>query len=164
MDSHARRKTGFERRAEQEEAKLRAQYAKPPEPAPEPRAEILDMSGIEQEKVVQPKYVIEGLVTTPGAWLIVGAMKAGKTVLAVQMALDYHAGNTFLQSYRMLESRAALVIEQDDPAGLASIQDIIRVYPGIRHPESFFAVKKPDFVLGEGFIEQMLERGAVVDV
>jgi hypothetical protein len=30
--------------------------------------------------------------------------KDGKTILAVQLALDYHAGNTFLQHYRMLES------------------------------------------------------------
>jgi hypothetical protein len=48
----------------------------------------------------------------------------------VQVALDYHAGRAFLQHYRMLESRAALVIEQDDPAGMASLQDILRAYPG----------------------------------
>jgi hypothetical protein len=53
----------------------------------------------------------------------------------------------------MLESRSALVIEQDDPAGIAAIQDILNVYPGVLHPKKFYAPEKPDFILGEGFIE-----------
>lgn len=75
-----------------------------PAPKAPPRAEILDMSQIERLKLVQPKEVIDGLLATPGLWLTIGAQKTGKTILAVQLALDYHAGNTFLQHYRMLES------------------------------------------------------------
>jgi hypothetical protein len=127
--------------------------APPPQPEQRPEPEILNLTQIEEMKLVQPKHAIQGLVTTPGAWLVLGAMKAGKTILSMQMALDYHAGNDFLGHYKMLESRAALVIEQDDPAGLASIQAILRVYPGLRRPADFNAVAKPDFVLGEGFTE-----------
>jgi hypothetical protein len=124
-----------------------------PKPASPPPREVLDMSQIEQLELTQPKEVIEELITTPGLWLVIGAQKAGKTILSVQAALDYHAGSAFLGHYRMLESRSAFVIEQDDPAGITSVQKILKAYRGLRHPKKFHAPKKPDFILGEGFIE-----------
>lgn len=58
-----------------------------PKAAASPRAEILNISHIQELNLEQPKELIEGLITTPGLWLEIGAQKAGKTILAVQMAL-----------------------------------------------------------------------------
>jgi hypothetical protein len=129
----------------------------PPGEAPT-RVEILDMSQVMSEKLIRPREAVEGLITAPGNWLLVGAMKAGKTILAIQMALDYHVRHSFLGNFRMLESRAVLIIEQDDPAGLASVQDILLVYPGVRDPPKFRVVKNPAFTLGEAFFAWLEEE------
>jgi RecA-family ATPase len=117
----------------------------------EQEPQILTMSNLAERRLTPPSYVVDGLITTPGAWLLVGAQKTGKTILALRLALDYHAGNSFLGEYKMLDSRSALVVEQDDPSGLASIQRIVQSYPGVTHPDSFLVVANPSFVLGDGF-------------
>jgi RecA-family ATPase len=101
--------------------------------------------------------MIEDVITAPGAWCLIGAQKAGKTIFAVQMALSYHVGAAFLENYRMLESRAVLMIEQDDPDGLASLREIIDRFGIATDRERFFTVEHASFVLEDGFIE-WLER------
>jgi hypothetical protein len=121
------------------------------------RMDILDLTQLQEKKLAPPKYIVEGLLTGPGTWQVMGPQKSGKTILAVQLALDYHAGRPFLDEYKMRESRAALIIEQDDPGGLASIQSIVRAYPGITYPDQFLTVNGPNYILGEGSNE-LLER------
>lgn len=124
-------------------------------PPPPPR--VISLSELSKMQLPTASYLIESVITKPGAWCLIGAQKAGKTVFAVQMALSYHVGEAFLENYRMLESGSALMIEQDDPNGLASLREITERSTIRKDPQKFFTVENASFVLGEGFIE-WLER------
>ena len=49
------------------------------------------------------KMLIEKLLPTPGAVLLVGAHKSGKTVLAIQMAVAVASGHALFDYYRVPE-------------------------------------------------------------
>jgi RecA-family ATPase len=73
--------------------------------------------------------LIENIIPERGASLIVGAAKSNKTLLAVQMGIAVASGTPFLDNYRVLQSGPVLILEQDDPAGAASIKDILKRSP-----------------------------------
>jgi hypothetical protein len=126
----------------------------------EPR--VLTAAELEARDVPEPGFVIENLLTGPGAWALIGSHKAGKTVFAAQLALSYQAGVPFLDYYRMLESRPALFIEQDDPLRELALRDILRRTP-IADRRGFFAVERPSFTLGAELLayleRQIVTRG-----
>jgi hypothetical protein len=103
-------------------------------------------------KLEKPKFIVEDFLTGPGAWLLVGAHKSGKTVLAAQLAICYQAGQAFLDYYAMREAGRALFIEQDDPAGLATLQEILKRSPVPIHHDRWFTVESPQFTIGEDFV------------
>jgi hypothetical protein len=103
----------------------------------EPR--VLTAAELEARDVPEPGFVVENLLTGPGAWALIGSHKAGKTVFAAQLALSYQAGVPFLDYYRMLESRPALFIEQDDPLRELALRDILRRTP-IADRRGFFVI------------------------
>ncbi len=59
-----------------------------------------------------------------GATLAVGPSKTGKTLLAVQQALAVASGKPLFENYKTLMPGPVLIVEQDDPAGAASIAAI----------------------------------------
>jgi hypothetical protein len=68
-------------------------------------------------KLTQPSELIEDILPTPGAVLIAGAKKSGKTLLMTQMAIAIAAGERYLWGQcRINHQGPTLVLEQDDPA------------------------------------------------
>ena len=88
--------------------------------------EVLNVTDILALKTPEPKLLIEALLPIPGAILLAGAAKSGKTLLAVQAALAVASGRALFDNYRVLEPGPALLVEQDDPAGAASVKAILQ--------------------------------------
>lgn len=112
----------------------------------------------------QPKFLIEDVLTGPGAWLVVGSHKAGKTILSLQLAIALETGSHFLEWFRTLERRPALIIEQDDPAGLATVQAVIARSPERGQISKLFVVDKPNFTIGPDLFAFIREQAAKLDV
>jgi hypothetical protein len=82
-------------------------------------------------KLEAPKrtMLIEALLPTPGAVLLVGAHKSGKTVLAVQMAIAICSSHALFDNYRVLQEGGAIIVEEDDPSGDLSVKDYLEASP-----------------------------------
>lgn len=115
-------------------------------------AELLKM------KIPKPRFWIEGVLTGPGAWTVVGSHKSGKTTLAAQMGIAYHAGVPLWGRFPVTEARPVLFIEQDDPAGLATLQDILSRSPIPVQSDRFITVENPAFTLGPDFINWLRQQ------
>lgn len=74
--------------------------------------------------ITKPRNLIEDLLPIPGAVVMVGTQKAGKTVLAAQMAMSVAAGVPLFDEYAVCEPGPALFLEQDDPAGEATLKEL----------------------------------------
>src|SRR5688572_4354448 len=70
--------------------------------------------------------LIEGHLPASGAVLLVGAAKSGKTIMAIQMAIAVASGSPLYGKYRVQRPAPVLVVEQDDPAGISSVQAILQ--------------------------------------
>lgn len=74
--------------------------------------------------------LIDTVLPTPGAVLMVGAHKSGKTVLAAQMAISIATGRAVMDNYSVVNGRRpVLVVEQDDSAGDVSWRDYLKLSP-----------------------------------
>jgi hypothetical protein len=87
---------------------------------------VLSVSDLLDLDVPAPEMLFEGMpVPMRGASLLVGAAKSGKTLLAIQKAIAVASGVALFGHYRVLNPGPALIVEQDDPAGEASIKAIL---------------------------------------
>jgi hypothetical protein len=75
------------------------------------------------------QMLVETLVPRPGAVMLMGSHKSGKTVLAVQIAIAAASGHPLMDNYRITEKCPVIVIEQDDSAGEISMRDYLRASP-----------------------------------
>jgi hypothetical protein len=109
------------------------------------------LSAREIRKMDLPKhaFLIEGLLTTPGAWLLDGPSKHGKTIFAMQLSLDYQANQAFLGNYQIVASRPALFVQKDDKLGIRSVREILDLYNGPQ--DDFFLADQVAFELGDIF-------------
>jgi hypothetical protein len=123
--------------------------AKPSGPPPPPR--VLDVDAILALKVTAPKMAIEKMLPIPGAVLLVGTHKSGKTVLAAQTAIAIASGHALFDNYRVLEPGPVLVIEQDDPSGAASFQDYLKASAVPVAGIPFHLVERVPFYFGHEF-------------
>ncbi len=108
--------------------------------------------------------VIEGVVPSAGASLIVGASKSGKTLLGVQMALAIASGAPLFEQYRILKPGPVLVLEQDDPAGAASIKDILQRSPIPVDELPFYLVPRVPWVFGPELLDWLGGEIAKLDL
>jgi hypothetical protein len=70
--------------------------------------------------------LIENLLPIPGAILVIGAHKSGKTALAVQIALHVASGYALFEGqFAVLDPGPVLIIERDDPAGAVTIREYL---------------------------------------
>jgi hypothetical protein len=118
------------------------------------RPVVMDIREIMQIKTPKHELLIEKLLPTKGATLIVAAPKAGKTVLSVQMALAVASGRALLDVYNITSPGPALVLEQDDPAGPESVNGILAksTLPDLESVP-FFLVPRVAFSFGVEFLE-----------
>lgn len=93
--------------------------------APEAVPSVLDAAELLSLDVPVPKMLVESMLPTAGACLMFGCAKSGKTLLAVQTALAVASNQPVFGYYRVLESGPTMLVEQDDPAGAASVKEIL---------------------------------------
>jgi hypothetical protein len=92
------------------------------------RASILSADELLKLEAPERVMLIDTILPTPGAVLLVGAHKSGKTVLAAQMAIAIATGHPLMDNYAIIGGqRPVLIVEQDDPAGDISFRDYIKV-------------------------------------
>jgi hypothetical protein len=113
------------------------EYTPPPhEPAPEkgsPKEHktpaqpiVMSLAEVMAQEVEPPSMLIENLIPEFGATLVSGPPKSNKTLLAVQIAVAVASGRAFMDFHKVLSPGAVMVVEQDDPAGGASIKDVLQ--------------------------------------
>jgi hypothetical protein len=86
---------------------------------------VLDLAGILALDVREASMLVERTLPAAGASLMVGAAKSGKTLNATQIAIAVASGQPLYGYYRVLQPGPVLMVEQDDPAGAASIKTIL---------------------------------------
>jgi AAA domain len=97
--------------------------------------------------------LIEGFMPSAGASLMFGAPKSNKTLLAVQAGIAVASGHPFCDQYRVIEPGPVLMIEQDDPAGAASVKGILQCSPVPVAGIDFSLAPRVPFSFGLQFIE-----------
>ena len=109
---------------------------------------VMDVAALLALPAPEPSMLIENIIPERGASLIVGAAKSNKTLLSVQMGIAVASGHPFLESYRIARPGPVLVVEQDDPAGAASIKTILGVSPAPVSDLPFFLAPRVPFAFG----------------
>jgi hypothetical protein len=71
------------------------------------------------------EQLVENVLPSTGATLMFGAPKCNKTLLAVQAGIAVASAHPLCDYYRVVEPGAVLMVEQDDPAGAASLKSIL---------------------------------------
>jgi hypothetical protein len=82
--------------------------------------------------------------------VLVGSAKAGKTIFAVQAAIAIAKGTPLYKYYRTKQG-AAMILEQDDPNGAASIKDIV-VRAKLTPDVPFHVQPRVPFCFGDDFL------------
>lgn len=125
---------------------------------PQTKPQVLSVAELLALQVPPPSMLVESIVPGRGATLIVGAPKSNKTLLSVQIGIAVASGSPVCDYYRVLHPGPALMVEQDDPAGAASIKDILRRSPVPVEGIPFYLVPRVQFTFGVPFIEWLEER------
>jgi hypothetical protein len=120
--------------------------------------EVLNIADILALQTPEPKLLIETLLPIPGAILLAGAAKSGKTLLAVQAALAVASGRPLFDYYRVLEPGPVLMVEQDDPAGAAGLKTILQCSPEPITGIPFQLVERVPFTFGIKLIEWLEQQ------
>jgi hypothetical protein len=126
------------------------------EPKKQTREEpvVMSAAGISTAQFPATEMLIEGVVPLSGASLVVGAAKSCKTILSVQIAIAVARGLPLFDNYRVLKPGAALVLEQDDPAGMGSIKEIL-LASAVPEGTPFFACARVPWNFGTELLEFM---------
>jgi hypothetical protein len=125
-------------------------------PRPAPIVPVLGIEDLLTLDVPEPEMLIESVQVERGAQLSVGAPKSGKTIIGVAKALAIATGKPLFDFYRVSKQGAAMIIEQDDPAGAGSIKTIVQK-AGIKGGIPLYVVPRVPFNFGIAFVE-WLER------
>jgi len=87
---------------------------------------VLSVADIFALDVREPEMLIAGVLPAAGASLSVGAAKSGKTLDAAQKAIAVASGTALYDFYPVMKPGPILFLEQDDPAGGASLKAILQ--------------------------------------
>ena len=117
------------------------------------RPEVLNVADLLALVVRPPSMLVDGLIPAAGATLMFGAPKSNKTLLAVQIGIAVASGHALCDQYRVIESGAVLMLEQDDPAGPASVQGILKCSQVPVEGIPFHLAPRVPFTFGLHFIE-----------
>jgi RecA-family ATPase len=92
------------------------------------------------------------------ATLMLGAPKSNKTLLAVQTGIAVASGHPLCDRYRVIELGAVLMVEQDDPAGAASLKNILERSSIPVSEIPFYLAPQIPFTFGLQLIEWLEEQ------
>lgn len=119
--------------------------------AKKPHLELLTAEELVSKNLPEPRMRIEKTLPAAGAITMIGKSKSGKSVLGVQMAIAIGNKRPLMECYEVLEPGPVLVIEQDDPAGDASVQAILKRSP--IKPKNFHFAPRMPVAFGLEFVE-----------
>lgn len=114
---------------------------------------VLSVADLMALDVAPPSMLIDGLLPGAGASLMFGAPKSNKTLLAVQMAIAVASGHPLFDYYRVLNAGPVLMVEQDEPAGAASLKDILRRSPVPVEGIPFYLAPRVPYTFGFELLE-----------
>jgi hypothetical protein len=117
------------------------------------RPAVLSVADLLALDVTPPSMLIEDVLPASGASLMFGAPKCNKTLLAVQTAIAVASGHALFDYYRVIKPGPALIVEQDDPAGAASLQGILRRSPVPVEGIPFYLAPRVPFSFGLELLE-----------
>lgn len=124
---------------------------------------ILNVADLRALQVSATEMLFEGMpIPARGASLIVGAAKSGKTLLAVQQGIAVASGTALFDNYRVLTQGAVLIVEQDDPAGEASIKGILE--RGGVGDIPLYVASRLKFGLGPAMIEWLETQSVILSL
>jgi hypothetical protein len=130
-----------------------SQNGKKPE---EPK--VLSLADLMKIDLPKPEMLIESMTPERGAELVVAAGKTGKTILAVQKVKSVASGKALFNNYRVVRQGPAMIVEQDDPDGGASIKQILE-RSGATEELPIYIVPQVPFVFGPemlGWMERQI--------
>jgi hypothetical protein len=125
---------------------------------PKPIPPVYTLDELATLKIAHPEALIDGILITPGLTLLVAPPKAGKTILGVQIALSLASGLNLFDQYSTLGQTNVLVIEQDDPQGLAAMQSFRQKSRAARAGAPLHCIAGSTFVLGEAHFLDWLRQ------
>jgi len=117
------------------------------------RPAVLSVAELMALEVAPPSMLIEGVLPASGASLMFGAPKSNTTLFAVQTAIAVASGHALLDYDRVIKPGPALIVEQDDPAGAASLSDILRRSPVPVEGIPFYLAPRVPFTFGLELLE-----------
>jgi hypothetical protein len=122
------------------------------------RPSVLSVADLLALDVSPPSMLVENILPSAGATLMFGAPKSNKTLLAVQTGIAVASAHPLCDHYRVIEPGAVLMVEQDDPAGAASLKDILErsAVPVAGIP--FYLAPQIPFTFGLQLIEWLEEQ------
>jgi hypothetical protein len=107
--------------------------------------------------IKMPEQLIQDILVRPGVTLMVGAPKAGKTILAVDMLLSLAAGVSLFEWYQVRgEGCPSLIVEQDDSNGEASLKNLRMKSRRFRNGAPHYFVTGTRFTIGDGDLDRWL--------
>jgi hypothetical protein len=123
-----------------------------------PHPSVLTVADMLALDVSPPSMLVESILPSTGATLMFGAPKSNKTLLAVQTGIAVASGHPLCDYYRVVEPGAVLMVEQDDPAGAASLKNILEhsAVPVAGIP--FYVAPQIPFTFGPQLIEWLEEQ------
>src|SRR5262249_19635007 len=116
------------------------------------RPEVLGVSDLLALDIPEPTMLIEDLFPTRGACLLFGAPKSNKTLIAIQTGIAVASGQALFDYYRVFEPGPVLVVEQDDPAGVGSVKNILKRSTVPVNGIPFFLSPRVEFPFGPRLI------------
>jgi AAA domain len=143
----------FEPRQNRQEKKQGAARSASPRLQPPKLLNYGELKGIETP---MQRPLFDGYpLPARGATLLFGQSKAGKTILALQVALAIARGKPLFDYYSLSQKGAGgvLVVEQDDPDGAAGIRDLVERSGGGPLDMPFYLVPRVPFSFGPAFLD-----------
>ena len=105
------------------------QWSEKPSLPPQPQFDPVFTDAILAMEIPENKMLVAELLPARGCSMLVGKSKAGKSVLAFQLAIAVASGYPLLDWYEILEPGPVLIIEQDDSSGTASWKETLEKSP-----------------------------------
>lgn len=142
----------------QHQADARHQTVREMRDAPKPSAQVVDHAELLQIKTETEEMLFDGFpLPARGAVLIIGGAKTGKTLLGIQAAISLARGKALFDYYSVVRQGPALIVEEDDPGGTASIAAVVR-RSGSAAGTPLYAAEKTGLEFGPRLFEWLGEQ------
>lgn len=122
---------------------------------------------LRDRNILMPTPLVTEIIVRPSLYIIAGAAKSGKTVLAVQLGMSVASGLALFDNYSAAQTNV-LLIEQDDPNGETALKDFLLKTRAARPQAPFYCLTNTEFELGDEFTAwlrqkvQQLKLGLVI--